>query len=55
MEERTGGCSSNFSPRSGFAFKLAKTPSFAEVRWLGMVTPGVRFGRPCATRTEPGN
>lgn len=28
---RTGGRSSVFSPRSGFAAKLANTPSFAEV------------------------
>ena len=27
----TGGCSSTFSPLSGFAFRFAKTPSFEEV------------------------
>lgn len=53
MDELTGGWSSNFSPRSGFAFRLAKTPSFADVRWLDIATPGVMFGRPCATGIEP--
>ncbi len=30
MKELTGGCSSSFSPRSGLASRLAKTPSLEE-------------------------
>ena len=36
---RTGGCSSSFSPRSGLAFRFAKTPSLEEEKGIGAVAP----------------
>ncbi len=34
-KDLTGGCSSSFSPRSGLAFRFAKTPSFCEKEEYG--------------------
>ena len=44
----TGGCSSSFSPRSGFAARLAKTPSLVG---LGPPAGGVTPGNSVTLRT----
>lgn len=55
MKELTGGCSSVFSPRSGFALRFAKTPSLAEEKWPGTAAPGTAVGYLAAVGVKFGN